>query len=209
MTSRALPAGLVRLADVAPSVRQDIRYAGADNFTGAPVPGYERAECWLLEAAALALARAASDAARRGLGLIVWDGYRPQRASDWFLRWSQAQDHSSGAESLRARFHPRIDRSRLFALGYLSERSSHSRGAAVDLGLVDAAGALVDMGTPFDFFDPASATDSQEAGEAARANRALLCDLMHAQGFRNYAAEWWHFGWPVADGVPFLDAPIR
>ncbi len=129
-----LPQGLVRLRDISPAIRQDIRYASENNFTGAPAPGYEAAECWLLEPVARALASVAEDAAREGLMLIVWDGYRPQRASDHFLLWSQTQDATPDAARLRARFHPRVDRRDLFARGFLSERSSHSRGAAVDLG---------------------------------------------------------------------------
>ena len=145
-----------------PRSRQDVRYAGPDNFTGAPVPGYGAAECWLLEPVAMALALVAQDAAARGLSLVVWDAYRPQRASDHFLRWSQAPEEGEDAARLRGRFHPRIGRADLFARGFLSERSSHSRGAAVDLGLLDASGELLDFGAPFDFFDALSATDSQE-----------------------------------------------
>lgn len=204
-----LPQGFVRLRDVAPGVRQDIRYAGADNFTGAPVPGYEAAECWLLEPVARALGEVARDAAREGLGLVVWDGYRPQRASDHFLRWSQSAGESPAAAQLRARFHPRVERRDLFARGFLSERSSHSRGCAVDLGLLDAAGALVDLGTGFDVFDDLSATDCPDVAQAARANRALLRRLMEARGFRNYTLEWWHFGYPVDADAPYLDAVIR
>jgi D-alanyl-D-alanine dipeptidase len=205
----SLPHGLVRLRDAAPAIQQDIRYASANNFTGAPAPGYEAAECWLLKPVAHALAAVADDAAREGLSLIVWDGYRPQRASDHFLLWSQTEDDTPDAARLRARFHPRVDRRDLFARGFLSERSSHSRGAAVDLGLLDAQGALLNFGSEFDFFDDLSATDSADVSPIARANRALLCRLMEVRGFRNYALEWWHFGFPVPDDTPFLDAPIR
>jgi D-alanyl-D-alanine dipeptidase len=205
----SLPLGLVRLRDISSGIRQDIRYASENNFTGAPAPGYDAAECWLLKPVARALASVAEDAAREGLMLIVWDGYRPQRASDHFLLWSQTLDDTPDAARLRARFHPRVDRRDLFARGFLSERSSHSRGAAVDLGLLDAQGALLDFGAEFDFFDDLSATDSPDVSAAARCNRALLCRLMEARGFRNYALEWWHFGFPVPDDTPFLDAPIR
>ena len=204
-----MPQGLVRLRDVAPSIREDIRYASADNFTGAPAPGYEAAECWLLAPVAQALALVAQDAACEGLTLIVWDGYRPQRASDHFLLWSQSPDDSPVASRLRERFHPRLDKRDLFARGFLSERSSHSRGAAVDLGLLDATGALLDFGASFDFFEDLSATSSPDVSESARANRARLCRLMEMHGFRNYALEWWHFGFPVPDETPFFDAPIR
>lgn len=204
-----LPPGFVRLRDLAPEIGQDIRYAGPDNFTGAPVPGYEAADCWLLEPAARALGEVARDAAREGLGLLVWDGYRPQRASDHFLQWSRTDDDSPAAAQLRARFHPRVARRDLFARGFLSQRSSHSRGCAVDLGLCDSAGALLDLGTGFDVFDDLSATDCPDIAQEAHANRALLRRLMEARGFRNYALEWWHFGYPVADDQPYLDVVIR
>ena len=205
----ALPDGFARLRDIAPAIAQDVRYAGPDNFTGAPVPGYEAAECWLLEPVAQALAVVAQDAAARGLALVVWDAYRPQRASDHFLLWSQAREEGEEAARLRGRFHPGIDRRDLFARGYLSERSSHSRGAAVDLGLLDAAGELLDFGAPFDFFDPLSATESNDVSPHARANRALLRAMMEARGFRNYALEWWHYGHPLGADAPLHDWPIR
>lgn len=85
----APPQSFVRLRDIAPGIVEDVRYAGPDNFTGAPVPGYGAAECWLLAPVAQALARVAQEAQGRGLALVVWDAYRPQRASDYFLRWSQ------------------------------------------------------------------------------------------------------------------------
>ncbi|MFN3892488.1 MAG: M15 family metallopeptidase [Beijerinckiaceae bacterium] len=205
----ALPSGFVRLRDAAPAVLQDIRYAGSDNFTGAPVPGYDAAECWLLEPVARALAAVAEDAAREGFGLIVWDGYRPQRASDHFRRWAQTEDRSPGAMRLRDLFHPHVERSDLFARGFLSERSSHSRGCAVDLGLVDGAGSLLDFGAEFDFFDDMSATDCPFVSQTARANRHLLRRLMEARGFEGYALEWWHFGFPDSCDMPLLDVAIR
>lgn len=204
---QSLPHGFVRLRDVAPSILEDVRYAGSDNFTGAPVPGYEKPECWLLAPVAEALAAVARDAHGEGYGLVVWDAYRPQRASDHFLRWAQGSGPCDPV--LRSRFHPRIDRRDLFEQGYLSRRSSHSQGAAVDLGLVDASGAPVDFGAPFDFFDPLSATDCPGAPAHARASRSLLRRLMEARGFRNYAAEYWHYGYPVAADSPFHDKPIR
>lgn len=204
----APPQSFVRLRDVAPGIVEDVRYAGPDNFTGAPVPGYEVAECWLLAPVAQALARVAREAQGRGLALVVWDAYRPQRASDYFLRWSREPEDGEEAARLRGRFHPGVDRRDLFARGFLSERSSHSKGAAVDLGLLDGAGGLLDFGAPFDFFDAVSATGSADVPPAARANRALLLALMAAQGFRNYEPEWWHYGHPAGEHEPLHDWPI-
>src|SRR5208282_2498122 len=76
----SLPAGLVYLRDVDPSIVQDMRYAGLDNFTGRALPGYDAAECVLRREAAEALARVQRDLAAQNLGLKVYDCYRPTRA---------------------------------------------------------------------------------------------------------------------------------
>jgi D-alanyl-D-alanine dipeptidase len=200
-----LPPGFVRLADIAPSIRQDVRYAGHDNFMGRPAPGYEAADCWLRREAAEALARVQADAGKQGLGLIVWDCYRPQRATDAFVRWaSDAAD-----QAMKPRFYPAIDKAKLFQEGYIGRRSGHSTGLAVDLGLVGADGALLDFGSGFDLFDPRSWTASHAVGAPARANRERLKHLMETRGFANYPREWWHYSLPAGDGqAPAYDVPI-
>ncbi len=198
-----MPPDFVRLSDRAPGIAQDIRYAGCDNFMGRLVPGYHAPVCWLRAETAEALARVAERAANERLRLVVWDGYRPQRATDAFVRW--AADDSD--QATKGRFYPRVDKQRLFADGYIGTASAHSTGAAVDLGLVDGQGALLDFGSDFDLFDPRSATESEEVGADARANRIRLRRLMHAEGFRNYPREWWHYTRPGQPAEAF-DAPI-
>ncbi len=85
-TASDLPPHFVRLVDVAPSIRQDIRYANSNNFTGRPVPGYAAAECWPRKEAALALAAVQNDALKQGFTLVVYDCYRPQRATKAFVK---------------------------------------------------------------------------------------------------------------------------
>src|SRR3989442_14650219 len=109
-----LPPGFVRLAEIAPTIREDIRYAGPFNFTGTSVPGYEAPRCLLLRAAAEALARAEERLSRDGYHLRVYDCYRPERAVRAFIAWSRAPD----GNRLKAVFYPDQDKSRLFALGY-------------------------------------------------------------------------------------------
>jgi D-alanyl-D-alanine dipeptidase len=198
--------GFVDLAAIAPAIRRDIRYAGSDNFVGAPVTGYEVPRCLLSAAAAGALARLQQEIQPFGLGLIVYDCYRPQRAVNHFMRWSR----DPADQKTRARYYPNEDKATLFEKGYLDERSGHSRGSTVDLGLVDGAGREIDMGTGWDHLDPLSATEAPGVGEAARRNRLLLRALMEKHGFRNYPAEWWHFTlvgepWPAR----YFDLPIR
>ena len=222
--AESLPEGWVRLSDLAPGIAQDIRYARAFNFTGAPVPGYEAAECLLRQEAAEALVRVQADLAAEGLGLIVWDCYRPLRAVAHFARWAEGSE----GPDLSAVFFPDLSRADLIPQGYISERSSHALGGTVDLGLVRlgdpvlspseggrcdgpfptrAAETGLDMGTAFDCFSPLSGSGA-EVSEAARANRARLARAMQTQGFTGYEAEWWHFRLPLTDAEP-QDFPLR
>lgn len=184
---------LVDLATVAPEVAVDMRYAGSDNFVGEPIPGYLAPKCLLTPPAARALARVQRDLAARGLGLRVYDCYRPQRAVDAFVRWTA----DASDERTRARYYPRVEKSRLIEQGYIARRSGHSRGSTVDLTLVrrDASGGVseVDMGGTFDLFDPISHTDAPAVGGPARRNRQLLREAMERAGFENLPEEWWHY----------------
>ena len=200
---------LVPLADLAPDVSQDLRYAGPDNFVGAPIDGYERPVCLLTEPAARALAEVERDLAPQGLGLRVFDCYRPARAVAHFARWA----HDLSDQRTKPRYYPHVEKAELFEKGFIAERSSHSRGSTVDATLVEerADGGLgeLDMGTPFDLFDARSAT-AADVPAAARANRQLLRESMERRGFRNLAAEWWHY--TLADEPypeRYFDVPVR
>jgi len=200
---------LVAVRDLDDTILEDIRYAGPDNFTGAPVPGYEAPRCLLAEPAARALAAVQADLRSIGMGLQVFDCYRPQRAVDHFLRWAEGPD-----DRAREAYHPRVPKNELVARGYIAPRSAHSRGAAVDVTLValDSWGGAtpVDMGTPFDFFDPRSRADAADVSPEARENRRLLREAMTRRGFRPLAEEWWHFTFqpePYPDRS--FDVPVR
>ena len=220
-----LPEGWVRLADIAPGIVQDIRYARAFNFTGAPVPGYEAPVCILRRAAAEALARVEMRLRAEGFRLVVFDCYRPERAVAAFMDWV-----ATGAPGDEAYFHPGLPRGRLVAEGYIARRSSHSRGLTVDVGL-DLAGAPVrrpevavgrcdapfadrpresalDLGTAFDCFSPLSGAGAG-VPEEARANRARLVAAMEAEGFAGYTAEWWHFRQVGGAAGPGWDFPVN
>jgi D-alanyl-D-alanine dipeptidase len=221
-----LPKGFVYLRDVDPTVVQEMRYAGPDNFVGRIVDGYEAGECILLKAAAEGLKQAQALLKRQRLSLKVYDCYRPARAVAHFARW--AEDASD--QRTKVAHYPRLDKSRLFALGWIARVSGHSRGGSVDVTIVplgaggepggnegrcDApfdkaatAGAL-DFGTRFDCFDELSATRHKAIkGEAAR-NRSRLVAVMQQVGFRNYPKEWWHFD-HLASGKPAVqDFPVK
>lgn len=178
------PRNFVRLADVAPQIRQDMRYAGSQNFLGRPVPGYCAAKCWLRREVAEALAAAQKDAEAEGLSLVVYDCYRPQRATQAFIAWAaDPADHA-----MKAAYYPDLDKEALFDLGYIARESAHSTGVAVDLALIG-----LDFGAPFDLFDAASGTDAPNISAAAKQNRATLAALLGRHGFVNFAKEWWHF----------------
>jgi len=185
--------GLVDVRSVEPAIQADIRYATPDNFVGARIDGYEAAKCLLSAEAAEGLAEVQALLTERGLGLLVFDCYRPQRAVDHFVRWA-ADTTDLGT---KAEYYPGVAKSRLFDEGYIAERSGHSRASTIDLtaGRLQEGGSVtpLDMGTPFDFFDPLSHTESPGVTADQLANRLLLRDAMEAGGFRNYTAEWWHY----------------
>ena len=203
----SLPPGFVDASAVVDGLVVDMRYFGSDNFVGERIDGYERPRCVLSAPAANALAAVQRGLAARGLGLKVFDCYRPQRAVANFVRWAQRI-----ADVKRKReFYPHVDKRDLFKEGYISQRSGHSRGSTVDLTLVRRSdGRELDMGSPFDFFSPKSwPSDASVSGEA-HANRALLAAAMTDSGFRPYKKEWWHFtlaGEPFPD--TYFDFPIR
>lgn len=192
------PAGFARLADVAPDIAQDMRYAGANNFTGHPVPGYRAPQCWLRADAAKALAAAQADASAHGFSLVVYDCYRPRRAVSSFVEWSRNADQTTKTD-----YYPRLDKSQLFPQGYIAAQSTHSTGLAVDLGVQGW-----NFGTPFDYFDQSSWTKSKVAGDAP-AHRAALVALMKRHGFENYPREWWHYAYKGAAKAPSHDAEIE
>jgi D-alanyl-D-alanine dipeptidase len=201
------PAQFVDAATVVPGLIIDMRYAGAHNFVGRRIDGYERPRCLLTGAAAAALAAVARDLAPRGVVLKIFDCYRPTRAVANFVRWARDLNDSAG----KAEFYPQVDKRTLFRDGYISPLSGHSRGSTVDLTLARADdGRELDMGTPFDFFSPKSWPSDPNISAEAQANRVLLAGAMRRRGFRPYAREWWHFTLrhePFPD--TYFDFPVR
>jgi D-alanyl-D-alanine dipeptidase len=200
------PVGFVDAASAVPGLRVDMRYAASENFMGRPIDGYEAPVCWLTREAAANLAEVQAALKPRGLGLKVFDCYRPRRAVAHFVRWARDE----GDQMNKRIYYPNIDKSRLFELGYIAERSGHSRGSTVDLTLVHlATGAELDMGSPFDLFDPISHPDAPNLAPAAQANRMILRDAMLAHGFKSLPEEWWHFTL-VSEPYPqtYFDFPL-
>jgi zinc D-Ala-D-Ala dipeptidase len=200
------PAGFVDAAAVVPGLVVEMRYAGAHNFVGRPIDGYQAPRCFLTRAAAEALAAVARDLAPRGLAIKVFDCYRPTRAVANFVHWERDLSATAG----KAEFYPDVDKRTLFRDGYIASQSGHSRGSTADLSLVGADGHELDMGTPFDFFSPRSWTADRSITAEEHANRMLLAAAMRRGGFRGYDKEWWHF---TLRGEPFpetyFDFPVK
>lgn len=199
--------GFVDARRIVPGLVVEMRYAGSHNFVGRPINGYEAPVCLLTAQTATALAAVHRELAASGRGLKVFDCYRPARAVADFAAWAR----DLGDQRMKAEFYPNVDKARLFELGYIAERSGHSRGSTLDLTLVDlATGAELDMGTAYDLFDPRSWPSDESVPAAARENRMLLQRVMVAHGFRPLREEWWHF---TLEGEPFpetyFDFPVR
>lgn len=181
---------LVDVRSVDSSITVNLRYLTNDNFTGAPLPGYEANRAYLRREAAAALGRVQQQLRKEGLGLLIWDGYRPVSGTEGMVDWAQ-----------------RTGNMKLFKQGYIARRSRHNMGVAVDLTLVRLdTGVPLEMGTPFDTFSRAAHT-ANATGVAAQ-NRRHLVAVMGAQGFSNYDQEWWHFSIVVPDPVPF-NVPVK
>lgn len=171
----------------------EIRYATAHNFVGKSIDGYSRPRCLLTGPAARALQAVQAELMARKRSLQIYDCYRPQQAVDQFVRW--AEDLNDTA--MKVEFYPNVAKQELFAQGYIAARSGHSRGSTVDLTI-----AGLDMGTPFDLFDPLSHTDNPDIGAGPAGNRQLLRALMQKHGFRNLPEEWWHY---TLENEPYPD----
>lgn len=182
----AEPPGLARVEGIS----LDLRYATSDNFTGRRLPGYRCAEAWLLPDAARAARRANARLRRAGLGLRIYDAYRPARATRAMVRWARrtGNDHLLN--------------------GWIARRSNHNRGAALDATLIELESRRpLGMGTRYDSFTRRSATRAVR-GRALR-NRLRLRRALTGVGFRAYEREWWHFDWPAGRAAPRLDVPIE
>jgi D-alanyl-D-alanine dipeptidase len=176
---------LIDVRELDSTIRVDARYAGSNNFTGAPLPGYDANRALLRREVAVALARVQRRLAPEGLGLKIWDGYRPVRATQGMVAWTE-----------------RTRQTWLLDSGYIARRSRHNQGVAVDLTLIHLpSGAEVDMGTPFDTFGDVAHTAN--ATGAVKQSRERFVEVMAAEGFTNYPMEWWHFTYEVEGPVPF------
>lgn len=172
-----------------PGARFRIGYHRADNFTGAQLPGYGAPGAWLLKAAAANIASVNAEFHALGLGLVVYDAYRPRRATVAMVSWCETHGATWILEQ-----------------GYASPKSRHNTGNTIDIGLWDlSTGEALDMGTSWDTFAPSSHTLNADGDVLSR--RLLLRDTMKTHGWQGYSKEWWHFNLVELNDLPAFDVP--
>ena len=185
-----LAEGFVYINDLDNRINIDLRYSTENNFTGKVIDGYRSNKAIISTEAAMALIQVQNDLDQMNLSLKIFDAYRPQMSVNYFINWSNDPLDTIN----KSIYYPKIKKSELFPLGYIAERSGHSRGSTVDLTIVDnTTFKELDMGTPYDFFGPESATNFTGITDKQSSNRLLLLETMTRNGFKNYSKEWWHY----------------
>ena len=184
------PSGFVLLSDQVPGIVQEIRYFSTFNFIGDRIDGYEEPCALLTREAARALKSVSNEMMVQGYRLKIFDAYRPAGAVKHFVLWGiEDQDIR-----MKPYFYPDLEKQELFEKGYIAKMSSHSRGSAVDLTLLDMkTGREVDMGSPFDLFSEVSHPDYKGVTGEQYENRMILQRVMVRNGFQPIDCEWWHF----------------
>ena len=163
---------LVRLQQVIPGLKLDIRYATPNNFTGKAQ--YTMAAAWLRQRPAHALARVQQQLVTHGYALKVYDAYRPYAVT--VSLWRSTTAHRFVANPRKG--------------------SQHNRGTAVDITMIDLhTGAEMEMGTGYDNFTDSAHHEFKKLPASVLARRRLLKELMTQNGFNAVPNEWWHYHW--------------
>jgi D-alanyl-D-alanine dipeptidase len=185
-----LPPGFVYINDIDESIKIDLRYSTINNFTGHIIEGYKSNMAIISYDAAKSLVQVQNDLKKKNLSLKIFDAYRPQMSVNYFIKWS-----NDLADTInKSLYYPKIKKAQLFPMGYIAERSGHSRGSTVDLTIIDnKTNKELDMGTLYDFFGPESSTDFSNITDKQMSNRLLLLKVMTKNNFKNYPMEWWHY----------------
>lgn len=210
--SSSLPDGFVYLVEIDPTIIQNVIYYGQRNFIGEPVDGYKAPKVILTEKAALRLEQLQQDIKKDNYTLVVYDGYRPQKSLDHFVRWRDWAD-----ERMKPFYYPYMTKMDTFKYGYVTPKSSHSRGSTVDLTIMELGKTVnpnpqpikrelndgrsiyfwqdntVDMFSSVDLMDPASWPNCTIIDDVYQQRRNYLRTKMEAYNFRGFELEWWHF----------------
>lgn len=201
------PSDFVDISMEIPGIITDVKYFTGENFVGERIDGYEAPIILLTENAAIALGKVQKILMEDGFGLKVFDGYRPKRAVEHFIRWGkQSEDGKTKSD-----FYPDMTRQEIFDGGFIAPESSHTRGSTVDLTVINMiTGKEIDMGGAFDFFSKSSYSDYDHLTLDQSKNRMLLRYLMRSEGFEPMQQEWWHFTFSE-EPYPeiYFDFPIK
>ena len=190
LNAQKLPKNFVYLEDIVPSIRIELRYFSNNNFIGKPIDGYNSKSLIITEETAKSLKKIQQELLQKELSLKIFDGYRPQKAVDHFVRWVQVLKDTL----MKAQFYPKVKKNNLLKNGYIAERSGHSRGSTIDLTIINIkTGKALDMGSAYDFFGIQSHPLYQNISKKQKNNRMLLRNTMLNHGFTPYENEWWHF----------------
>jgi D-alanyl-D-alanine dipeptidase len=190
LQAQKLPKGFSYVKDIAPTIKQELRYCSNNNFIGTSINGYEENVLIITTQAATALKKVQTELLKKELSLKIFDAYRPQKAVNHFVEWARVINDTL----MKQQYYPSVNKRHLFKKGYISSRSGHSRGSTVDLTIIDLkTNKELDMGSPFDFFGISSHISYAELTKEQKQNRQLLQSIMRKNGFRPYTNEWWHF----------------
>ncbi|CAI8381036.1 MAG: D-alanyl-D-alanine dipeptidase [Flavobacteriaceae bacterium] len=191
--AQELPENFVLIKDFVPSILVEMRYGTNNNFTGKPIPGYESRQAVITITTASALKKVQKELNKLGLGLKIFDAYRPQKAVNYFIKWSNQPNDTV----MKNKYYPNLKKETLFDLGYIALKSGHTRGSTVDVTLLYVSGPKkgkeVDMGSVWDLFGVGSGYAYKAISNSQKANRKLLRELMITHEFLPYDKEWWHF----------------
>ena len=183
------PEEFVDIRSIDSSIVVELKYYSSNNFIGKKINGYNANKCFITKDAALALKHVQADLAHFGYGIKIFDGYRPQRSVDHFVKWARNTDRK-----MKKIHYPVVQKRNLFKEGYIASKSGHSRGSTIDLTIIDKkTGIELDMGTIYDFFGKESWIDYDGVTDLQKQNRLLLQSVMKKFGFKPLKEEWWHF----------------
>jgi zinc D-Ala-D-Ala dipeptidase len=164
---------LVDLEKFIPGIKLDIKYASKDNFIGSKV--YNKPKAFLRLPAAYALKKVESELNKKGLGLKVYDAYRPYSVTVIFYEKIKDTDYVASPW----------------------QGSRHNRGCAVDVTIINLkTGKELEMPTKIDDFTLKAHPDYKDVRDTVKSNRTLLFNVMKKYGFTQFPTEWWHFDFP-------------
>jgi len=190
VTCQNLPKGFVYLSTIDNSIRKELRYFTNNNFIGKPIKGYKKNILIVSERAAKALKKIQNELLKDSMSLKVFDAYRPQQAVDHFVEWAKDLNDTL----MKKIFYPKVPKKKLFELGFIAEKSGHTRGSSVDLTIIDLkTNEELDMGSIYDFFGIESHPCSEKININQQNNRLFLRTIMMQNNFSPYENEWWHF----------------